>query len=69
MLGCVNEIQNFMFEMINDEWEQFKTETYRATCIKTVTDAHISFLESITKYANNAFVVNFNTLKCLIKMS
>ncbi|XP_050057726.1 gamma-tubulin complex component 3 homolog isoform X2 [Aphis gossypii] len=49
MLSCVNEIQNFMFEMIHDEWEQFKSEIHRATCVKTITDAHMSFLESITK--------------------
>ncbi|KAL4132123.1 hypothetical protein QTP88_009332 [Uroleucon formosanum] len=56
MLSCVNEIQNFMFEMINDEWEQFKSETHRATSVKTVTDAHMSFLESITKCVDDGCV-------------
>ncbi|CAI6343687.1 unnamed protein product [Macrosiphum euphorbiae] len=56
MLSCVNEIQNFMFEMINDEWEQFKSETHGATSVKTVTDAHMSFLESITKCVNDGSV-------------
>jgi len=58
MLSCVNEIQNFMFEMINDEWEQFKSETHRATCVKTITDAHMSFLESITKCMEDGSVVS-----------
>ncbi|XP_060852229.1 gamma-tubulin complex component 3 homolog [Rhopalosiphum padi] len=56
MLSCVNEIQSFMFEMINDEWEQFKNETYRATCVKMVMDAHMSFLESITKCLDDGSV-------------
>ncbi|XP_022162682.1 gamma-tubulin complex component 3 homolog [Myzus persicae] len=56
MLSCVNEIQNFVFETINDEWEQFKSEIHRATCIKTVTDAHMSFLESITKCVDDGTV-------------
>ncbi|XP_029344397.1 uncharacterized protein LOC115033877 [Acyrthosiphon pisum] len=56
MLSCVNEIQNFVFEMINDEWEQFKSETHRATSVKTVTDAHMSFLESITRCVNSGSV-------------
>lgn len=58
MLSCVNEIQNFMFEMINDEWEQFKSETHKATCVKTITDAHMSFLESITKCMEDGSVVS-----------
>lgn len=62
MLSCVNEIQNFVFEMINDEWEQFKSETHRATSVKTVTDAHVSFLESITKCVNDGFVVSNTTI-------
>lgn len=45
--------------MINDEWEQFKIDTYEATCVKTVTDAHMSILESITKYADNESVVSY----------
>lgn len=51
-----------MFEMINDEWEQFKSETHRATSVKTVTDAHMSFLESITKCVDDGYVVSNTTI-------
>jgi hypothetical protein len=47
-----------MFEMINDEWEQFKNETHRTTCVKMVMDAHTSFLESITQCLNDGSVVS-----------
>lgn len=62
MLSCINEIQNFVFETIDDEWEQFKSEIHRATSIETVTDAHMSFLESITKFVNDEFVVSNTTI-------
>lgn len=65
MLSCVSTIQNFIFEMINDEWERFKIDTYEAICVKMVTDAHMSVLESITKYVDDKSVVSYYSAYCL----
>jgi uncharacterized protein (UPF0305 family) len=62
MLGCINDIQNCIFETINDEWKQFRNETSSVTDIKTVTDAHMSFLESITKYTDESTVVSYTNI-------
>lgn len=44
--------------MINNEWERFKSKIREAECIKTVTDAHVLFLESIAKYVDDTRVVS-----------
>lgn len=58
ILSCANKIQTFMFETINDKWEQFESDSCAATCVKTVTNAHMSFLESITKCKDDASAVS-----------
>lgn len=47
MISCVKGIQNFMFRLIDNEWKRFEIETYGAIRIKTVTDAHMSILQSL----------------------
>jgi len=58
ILGCVNKIQNFIFEEIDEVWKRFKIETFRATSVKTVTDTTMLVLESITKIADDASAVS-----------
>lgn len=59
MLKCVREIQNCIYETINNEWELFENQLYKAINVRTIKDSYTLFLETITNFVDDASVVNY----------
>ncbi|XP_050439762.1 gamma-tubulin complex component 3 homolog [Adelges cooleyi] len=54
MINCMHEIQNFMFEMINNEWELFWSKISGAKSIDIVIKEHRVFLGSLAVFVHDA---------------